>query len=76
MEAEYLGTEEKIGSITFISESPLGADENFTLTFEYNAEEGLQCDELVKMCRAFAGALGFHSNTIERSFEDPYGEFN
>lgn len=60
------------GKIIFKSISPFGADENFTLEFKYNADDGLTVSEMARMCYKFAVAYGFSTEQIEKSFADPW----
>ena len=66
--------EKQVGKIIFKSVSPFGADENFTLEFEYDADDGLNAHEMARMCRSFASAYGFSEKSVVESFADPYGD--
>lgn len=62
------------GKIIFKSTSPFGADENFTLEFKYNADDGLTVSEMARMCYTFAVAYGFSTEQIKKSFANPWSE--
>ena len=66
--------EENKGIISFRSTTPFNADENFVLSFEYDADEGLTIGELTRMFRAFAAAYGYSNELITKAFANIWDE--
>ena len=47
---------------------PESSDTPIRLSFDINADEGLHCAQLHRMYKAFAYALGYSPNSIEKYF--------